>query len=84
MSNKSFNLSILAVSPVQPLVGSIKRGWQAAALACVVPQGDHGRHVGLQQLTAEAAVVAQQGGVRMSHVAAGHQSRPVEREMEVV
>lgn len=56
------------ITPVQPLVSGIQRGRQAAALASVVPQSDHGCDVGLQQLTGEAAVVAQQSCVGMSHV----------------
>lgn len=74
----------LRIWPVQPPVVRIQRGRQAAALACVMPQSDHGSDVGLQQLTGEAAVVGQQGGVRMSQVTRGHHSRPVQREMEVV
>lgn len=50
---------------------------------CVVPQSDNRRDVGLQQLAGEAAVVAQQSGVGMSHVARWHESRPVEGEVEV-
>lgn len=63
---------IVSFRPVQPPVGGFQRGRQAAAQARVVPQGDHGRDVGLQQLTGEAAVVGQQGGVGMSHVARRH------------
>lgn len=62
------------MSPVQPLVGLVQRGGQAAAPARVVPQGDHRCDVSLQQLAGEAAVVAEQGGVRMSHVSCGYQS----------
>lgn len=70
--------------PVQPVVGVIQRCRQAAAMPCVVPQSDHGSDVGLQQLAGEAAVVAQQGVVGMSHVTCRHHSRPVEGEVEVV
>lgn len=70
--------------PVQPLVGCVQQGRQAAALACVVPQSDHRRDVGLQQLARKAAVVTQQSGVGMSHITCGHKSWPVEREVEVV
>lgn len=71
------------LSPVQPLVGGVQAGRQAAALPSVVPQGDDGRDVGLQQLAGEAAVVAQQGGIGVSHVTSGHQGRPVEGEVEM-
>lgn len=72
------------VSPVEPPVGSVERGRQAAALARVVPEGDHRRDIGLHQLAGEAAVISQQGGVGISHVTCRHQSRPVEGKVEVV
>ncbi|KAA8586860.1 hypothetical protein FQN60_000696 [Etheostoma spectabile] len=60
----------MAVHPKPPVpLVTQGRGRQAAALPCVVPQSDHRRDVGLQQLMGEAAVVAQQGGVGMSHIA---------------
>lgn len=50
----------------------------------MVPQGDDGRDVGLQQLAGEAAVVAQQGGIGASHVTSGNEGRPVEGEVKMV
>lgn len=50
----------------------------------MVPKSDHRGDVGFEKLTGEAAVVAQQSGVRLGHVARGHQSRPVQGEVEVV
>lgn len=47
---------------------SVQRSGQAAALACVVPQSNHRRDVGPEQLMGKAAVVSQQSGVRMAHV----------------
>lgn len=72
------------LSLVEPLVAGIQAAWQAAALPSVVPQGDNGCDVGLQQLAGEAAVVAQQGGIGPSHITSGHQGRPVEGEVKMV
>ena len=69
--------------PFEPAARGVQRSGQAGAVAGVVPQGDHGRDVGPQQLPGEAAVVGEQGGVGPRRPARRHHGRPVEGEVEV-